>query len=129
VSPPETREQEEERRRLLRDIEVKVVKLQDELESHSYPPKRIEEEISIYRKKLVATMEEELAKFSSSRRAAAAHASFQSNERGSSNGHEKERKSHEEGRHKSSSKDERKRSRSRERHSRHDDRERNRDHR
>ncbi|KAH7725317.1 surp module family protein [Aphelenchoides avenae] len=53
-------EYNEERRKQLREIEVKVLKLQDELESEKCP--NIDEELAKYRKKLVDQMEEKIAK-------------------------------------------------------------------
>ncbi|CAD5234347.1 unnamed protein product [Bursaphelenchus xylophilus] len=52
---------EEERRRLLRDIEMKVVEYQDELESDLAP--NVEQKLEDYRKKLIDKMEKELESF------------------------------------------------------------------
>ncbi|KAI1696853.1 surp module domain-containing protein [Ditylenchus destructor] len=64
-SPDRPEEYDEERRKMLREIEVKVVKLQDELEAENAPD--IENEIAKYRKKLTDKMEEKLAKLAGKR--------------------------------------------------------------
>ncbi|KAI1708009.1 surp module domain-containing protein [Ditylenchus destructor] len=60
-----SKESDEERRKMLREIEVKVVKLQDELEAEN--ANDIENEIAKYRKKLTDKMEEKLAKLAGKR--------------------------------------------------------------